>query len=1387
MLQFKSVQTTTDFLLPRLSSNIQAAMVGIFSFRHINPSYLGPVVNLRNGDTNETKDFYASPTGELRGDLFITSTVTPESWLRTNVGTTTGYITTWYDQSGYGMHATRTVTSNQPYLRRTPYGYAATFTMQSKTALFYGTTTTWSTSNYTFIARERRGNNSSNYFLGTALNATNAGLSIGYRTETTITHAQINNGYDFSLSQLFPYDSNLEFVRRWTVTHHNSLTPGKQLYINGLFFASSNNNVPLILNHGQPVIGCGFDSNTTNYQGDIYDIFMMNNSIHALDDAAKTNLLLIDNYLERANDGRPSLRRAGDTSLGLEITSNTVGVYSLRQVNPGYAGPIIQLRHGSTGEIRDFYGNTNGNILVDASSNTFQSWITTATAFVPTWYDQSGRGMNATQTTQVNQPSLSYNTRAASYYLAFNGTTFLNYSTSNAASILNTSNYTFIIKERRTSTKAINYLTGTLSSTSNLGLHLGYRFQYSLTHAHFNNDYDTPVPYFKGDSEPIRSLAWSFSKTALPGRWTFIDGKLVNSYANSVPLTTAQPMIGRAIVNASAYYQGEIYEFLLYNEALNTLPGGTTRIANIALRHKQPPTRPAPPSAVIKAPLDTRSSAGIPTSLLQQSIGIYSTRKLLPTYKGPILRLSRDSDSIQADVFANNDGVVTRVVPHNLDDNATYGGVITYDGAYKIHTFTSAGTFTTSTPRDIEVLVVGGGGGGGSSTAVNQSCGGGGGGGEVIWTTLNLPISSVSIEVGQGGAANANGNPSKFGNQLIAQGGGAGGSFAISSNGQTGGSGGGGARGSLGGDSIRYKGLGSPGGSTTPTNGGGGGGAGNTAAPTGSNGTQGFYTKITGTWDYYGSGGGGGRNALAGVNGVGGSNAGNGGSNITAAIANRGGGGGGAQSFTTTALTGGAGGSGIVVIRTLRHPGFLGSNAVSDWLQASPGTVTVWFDQTSNQNHGTSNRGNPRYDPATSSIIGNTLAGIGFPSNILPPVYTLFHTAKYNGSTRGRIFNGLTNWLSGHHANKSGVAFHGSWITNNTTDIFGDALVVSTDQNTPDLYRANLRTDLTIASNNTTAPALRINAGYNITTNTLNAEPSEWLVRDTLVFPRTLNIKEIETVETSLYRRILGPLDRVYPATKLTSALCYSTLLATNTYTGPMLRLKNNRTNVEQDFYGNFHGDLGTLTLARGTPLSQWLFPDPLSNTLVTQIYDQSGNGRHLSNLTTVQLYQNSNSTDRVYYFRSTSNIASPLLYTYTTNDPYHHEITFRVPAAQAPAAASHLFGAVTSSNAAQMRVLPTGLIEIRETNDAGTSIAGSNATSIFRDRWSHAVRSTTSTEQSLVLNGTTVISGRGRPTGTLTASPISLGTFEFVAARVYNGVGLSNVEITNLSKTRGL
>jgi hypothetical protein len=270
------------------------------------------------------------------------------------------------------------------------------------------------------------------------------------------------------------------------------------------------------------------------------------------------------------------------------------------------------------------------------------------------------------------------------------------------------------------------------------------------------------------------------------------------------------------------------------------------------------------------------------------------------------------------------------------------GGTITCCGDYKIHTFTSPGTFTVCSvgnpaggPNSVDYLVVAGGGGGGS----RRAGGGGAGGFRTSYPspagTTPVTVQGYPITVGGGGAGGPTSGQGSSGinsvfNSITSAGGGGGGHFPGPSGGTNGGSGGsgGGAGGGGGGGGPGSGGAGNtpptsppqgfPGGSPGSSKGGGGGGASQAGVvvpgPQSGPGGAGTANSITGSSVTRAGGGGGADEVCAGSGGAGGGGAGSVSSTGTAGTANTGGGGG-AHGNTPANAPGGAGGSGIVIIR----------------------------------------------------------------------------------------------------------------------------------------------------------------------------------------------------------------------------------------------------------------------------------------------------------------------------------------------------------------------------------------------------------------------------------------------------------------------------------------
>jgi hypothetical protein len=166
----------------------------------------------------------------------------------------------------------------------------------------------------------------------------------------------------------------------------------------------------------------------------------------------------------------------------------------------------------------------------------------------------------------------------------------------------------------------------------------------------------------------------------------------------------------------------------------------------------------------------------------------------------------------------------------------------------------------------------------------------------------------------------------------------------------------------------------------------------------------------------------------------------------------------------------------------------------------------MWNDLSGQCNHATETAGTISLVQEIGTppyIQGGTSSWIKFPSTVLPSTYTLFYVARYNGPSKGRIFNGMSsNWLSGFHGGKSGVAYHNCWITPYTNLHDTNWMMASDRMNS---FRSNgveRKTSNSCVSSN----RLSINTG----------EASDFAVQIVLVYNRRLEDSEVVLVENWL-------------------------------------------------------------------------------------------------------------------------------------------------------------------------------------------------------------------------------------------------------------------------------
>ena len=88
-------------------------------------------------------------------------------------------------------------------------------------------------------------------------------------------------------------------------------------------------------------------------------------------------------------------------ALLLDTYSGAAAAYSLRRLSNAYTGSAIRVRRASDNTEQDI-----GFVSNELDTATLESFCSGTNGFVKTWYDQSGNGRDATQSTAANQPQI---------------------------------------------------------------------------------------------------------------------------------------------------------------------------------------------------------------------------------------------------------------------------------------------------------------------------------------------------------------------------------------------------------------------------------------------------------------------------------------------------------------------------------------------------------------------------------------------------------------------------------------------------------------------------------------------------------------------------------------------------------------------------------------------------------------------------------------------------------------------------------------------------------------------------------------------------------------------------------------------------------------------
>jgi hypothetical protein len=229
---------------------------------------------------------------------------------------------------------------------------------------------------------------------------------------------------------------------------------------------------------------------------------------------------------------------------------------------------------------QDFYADRLGNLLTaPVTGQSLANWLGGATGYVRTWYDQSGRGNHATQSTAANQPIIQRATKGPGYACLFNGANSQVLScAADTYSLLNGIRYAVCVTERRNNSATTGGYFGLGSATqAGQGLITGYySSEIYIDYAHRGDDLFITVPAYAGASEPLRCAVYDYGASST--KRVYINGSIAGTNSSyDLAATSGAMTIGKTFGGGQpAYYYGEIYELLVFTQSLYDIDGTST-------------------------------------------------------------------------------------------------------------------------------------------------------------------------------------------------------------------------------------------------------------------------------------------------------------------------------------------------------------------------------------------------------------------------------------------------------------------------------------------------------------------------------------------------------------------------------------------------------------------------------------------------------------------------------------------------------------------------------------------------------------------------------------------------------------------------------------------
>jgi hypothetical protein len=561
----RGVQTLAH---PYDNVGITSSAAGLWSTRRLRSAYAGPVVNVRRNSDNATLDFIADQFGNLSN---VQSIVTIDTWLTS----TTGNVTTWYDQFRSNNFTQATATS-QPQIVKNSGKWVVFFNRDNLIG------------NPTFYSRMTIPNqifgiktilfgintiaNTFETLLGQSGND-NAGFRMG--GGDFFNGAYGNDRNDFLCTR---GRNNLAIGTFFTYWYNNNKYGSSLNIVND---SNPLNQWGLVIGSTPGYTSFGFNSLSDPYStltarafyGYLSEVAIFTDQISQGDAGS----LYAAQYISRTSSttltGTPLFAQLSQSAI-----ASAVGAFSLRAVN-GTSAMAVRVKRSSDNAQQDFYADRLGNLLTTpVSGQTLQKWLGGAGGNVTTWYDQSGHGNNAT-----GSGSFIYQTSNVNMQWAVKSGSLLTV-TSPSTFITNT-NFTIHSVTRRTTSSQAPGGGGTASGNQAIYAHSGSGtasfnriialYNYQGNRLSFNTFKPTQSVIIENTgcglysaSGPVDYLAVSWNGTTTQ---MYYNGSMSASTAagafGNIPNTSNFTLLG-----ASAYGSvvgAEFGEIIVFNQALD--------------------------------------------------------------------------------------------------------------------------------------------------------------------------------------------------------------------------------------------------------------------------------------------------------------------------------------------------------------------------------------------------------------------------------------------------------------------------------------------------------------------------------------------------------------------------------------------------------------------------------------------------------------------------------------------------------------------------------------------------------------------------------------------------------------------------------------------------